>query len=426
MKRADTLTYSDVLSYAMGSFGTGVFSTVPAVLLLYFCTETLKISGGVAAVLILLPKLWSIIWDPFVGIWSDRSTLSWGRRRPFMIAGILGMVSAFVTLFNVPDMQQGQTIAWIGISYFLLATLYSLYAVPYIAIPAEISPTPQILSKLISWRMFLVMIGIIVGAAGAPEIVSASGGGRAGYGVMGWVIGLMCLVIMALPLIMLRGRDRQMAAGNAPASEYGLIENIRSVIRNTKFRTLAITYLAQATAFGSVSAMVPYVVTKGLGRPEADIGIALLLYLLATVLAVPLWSWLGRKYGLQRALIWAALGYGAGVIMIGLLTLSHANWGLALVVLSFAGMPFAGLQVLPFTLVGEVVRSEANDAEGQFTGVWTATEKLGLSMGPALLGIAISIAGEQTALGIGIFACTIPPILCVISALLTRRLELAR
>jgi glycoside/pentoside/hexuronide:cation symporter, GPH family len=70
------LNHIDTLSYAMGSFGTGVFSTVPAVLLLYFCTETLKISGSTASVRILLPKLWSIAWDRLVGSWwIGRATL---------------------------------------------------------------------------------------------------------------------------------------------------------------------------------------------------------------------------------------------------------------------------------------------------------------------------------------------------------------
>jgi Na+/melibiose symporter-like transporter len=72
----------DTLRHAMGSFGTEVFSTVLAVLLLYFCTETLKISGSTAAVFILSPKLWSIVWDSLVGSsWIGRATLGVGDAR---------------------------------------------------------------------------------------------------------------------------------------------------------------------------------------------------------------------------------------------------------------------------------------------------------------------------------------------------------
>jgi glycoside/pentoside/hexuronide:cation symporter, GPH family len=415
VKTTKAITTTDTVNYAMGSFGTGVFSTVPAVLLLYFCTETLQISGSVAAALILIPKLWSILWDPFVGRWSDRSKNIWGRRRPFMIAGIIGMVIAFVLLFNVPNLSHSTTIMWVGVCYFALASLFSLYAVPYIALPAEISHDQTSLARLVSWRMVIVMIGILAGAAGAPMLVESGGGGRAGYGFMGWVIATCCLIIMALPLAMLRGRDMPAKAPPAGDATVGLISDIKSVLANVRFRRLAIAYLVQATAFGAFSAIIPYVVTKGFGKTDGEIGTALGIYILATIVAVPAWSALGKKLGLRRALNLASLIYAFGALLIGILVLTQASWTTALLVLAIVGIPFAGLQVLPFTLIGDVIRAEGADCEGRYTGVWTATEKLGLSMGPALVGVALSMAGDHQIVGIGVFLCLIPTLLCLLS-----------
>jgi glycoside/pentoside/hexuronide:cation symporter, GPH family len=416
------LTKSDAISYAMGSFGSGVFSTVPAVLLLYFCTETLKISGSIAALLILIPKLWSIAWDPFVGSWSDRSKHPWGRRRPFMVTGIIGMVAAFVLLFNVPALSQWQTIAWVGISYFALATLYSLFAVPYIAIPAEVSDDQSSLARLISWRMVMVMVGILAGAAGAPIIVDAAGGGRAGYGVMGWAIAALCLIAMSIPLIMLRGRDRP-AAVLHNAARTSLVADMIASLANLNFRKLSLAYLLQAMAFGAFSAIVPYVVTKGLGRTDADIGAALGIYLLATIFAVPFWSWLGKRIGLRTALTWSAVSYGVGALGIGLIILYQLDWSLALAMLAIAGIPFAGLQVLPFTLVGDVIRAEGSDAEGRFTGIWTAVEKLGLALGAVMVGKTIDLAQANLATGIAIFVCIMPLALCSLSMLFLKTVK---
>jgi glycoside/pentoside/hexuronide:cation symporter, GPH family len=412
---ARDITNAETLNYAMGSLGTGVFSTVPAVLLLYFCTETLHISGSVAAVLILIPKLWSIGWDPFVGSWSDRSTHAWGRRRPFMVAGIIGMVAAFVMLFNVPDLTMAGTIAWVGISYFLLATLFSLFAVPYIAIPAQIAKDQESLARLVSWRMILVMIGILAGAAAAPMIVSAAGGGRLGYGVMGWVIGGLCLVAMSLPLFMLRGRDWPADVASVKDKSSSLVTDMIASMANMTFRRLSYAYLVLAIAFGAFSAIVPYVVTKGLGRSDADIGMALGIYLLATIFAVPFWSWLGKKLGLRTALKWSAVLYGVGALGIGLTVLGRLDWTLALGFLCLAGIPFAGLQVLPFTLVGDVIREEGADAEGRFTGIWTGVEKLGLALGAVLVGQTIDLVKNDMVTGIGLFVCLIPLGLCIVS-----------
>lgn len=411
------ITKGDALGYAIGSFGTGVFSTVPAVLLLYFCTETLGISGSIAALLILIPKLWSIVWDPLVGSWSDRSQHRLGRRRPFMIAGIIGMVIAFVLLFNVPSLGLGQTILWVGVSYFALATLYSLFAVPYIAIPAEVSDDQSSLARLVSWRMVLVMVGILAGAAGAPEIVAAAGGGRPGYGVMGWVIGAMCLIAMSVPLLMLRGRDRPAEIAVVGGPHTALVADMIASMANINFRKLSLSYLAQSVAFGAFSAIVPYVVTKGMGKTDADIGTALGVYLLATIFAVPLWSWLGKKISLQRALIVSAVTYGLGALGIGLCILYQLDWGVTLGFLAFAGIPFAGLQVLPFTLVGDLIRAEGADAEGRFTGIWTAVEKLGLALGAVLVGQTIDLIGGNMVQGIGFFVCAVPLALCLASTL---------
>lgn len=370
----------------------------------------------------LMPKLWSIIWDPLVGNWSDRSHHPWGRRRPFMVAGLIGMSVSFVLLFNGPVMGGSATVAWAGISYFALATLFSLYAVPYMAIPPEISCDQAGVARLISWRMVLVMVGIFAGAAGAPILIEAGGGGRDGYGFMGWIIGSACMVIMTIPLLMMRNRDRpssQTVTGRSIKAP--LFADMREVLLNSDFRNLATVYLLQATAFSALSAIIPYVVTRGLGKTESDIGTALGIYLLSTMVAVPIWAALGKRFGLKRALVWAALGYGVGACLIGLLVLLHANWSTALVVLAFSGMPFAGLQVIPFTKVGDVIRESGADAEGRFTGVWTATEKLGLSFGPSLVAVFLAISGTQNLIAIGMFACTVPIILMLVSIFVLMR-----
>lgn len=412
---------TDLTAYAMGSFGTGVFATIPSVLLLYFCTETLHIGAGIAGAIMLLPKLWSIFWDPMVGQWSDRSTHRWGRRRPFMAIGIVGMVIAMGMVFGGPILSAGLTIVWTAASYFAFATLYSVFAVPYIAIPAEIAQDQPTLARLVSWRMMMVMIGIIAGASGAPILVSWGGGGREGYRLMSLVIGIACLLIMAAPIVMMRSRDHP--ARSAARRDRGSnlpFKDIHASLGNADFRGLALSYLLQATAFASFSAITPYIVSRALGRGDGDLGIALGLYLVTTIISVPIWAWAGKRFGLKAALKTAALGYGAGAILIGVIVLLKLDWTVALLGLAFAGIPFAGLQVLPFTIVGEVIRKVGQGNEGRFTGVWTATEKLGLSLGPALVAATLAISGTSDATGIGLFVCIVPPCLAFLSVLVLR------
>jgi glycoside/pentoside/hexuronide:cation symporter, GPH family len=232
---------------------------------------------------------------------------------------------------------------------------------------------------------------------------------------MGWSIGAMCLVAMSVPLLMLRGRDRSAEAASRGAQRSSLVADMIVSMANINFRKLSLAYLTQAIAFGAFSAIVPYVVTKGMGKTDADIGTALGVYLLATIFAVPFWSWLGRKISLRVALKWSAVTYGLGTLCIGLSILYQLDWGVALGFLAFAGIPFAGLQVLPFTLVGDLIRAEGADAEGRFTGIWTAIEKLGLALGAVFVGQTIDMIQADMVRGIGLFVCVVPLILCFAS-----------
>jgi glycoside/pentoside/hexuronide:cation symporter, GPH family len=404
-----------VAAYALGSFGTGVFSTVPTVLLLYFSTEVLKIPPTLAAIAVFVPKVWAIVWDPYVGAWSDRTQSSWGRRRPFLLVGTIGVVVFFIALFTPPTTEPMESFVWVCVTYFGLATLYSLFAVPYIAIPAQIGPTQQSRARLVAWRMTVAMLGVLAGAGVAPILVDMYGTGRPGYAAMALIIAGACAFAMIWPILMMTGRDKS----GAPSAQAGSsFRQIFGSLRNARFRGMVFSYLLQLTAAGIFSAAIPYIVTRSFGRGEGDIGIALLAMLGATTLAVPLWAWIAGKIGERPALIWAAVTFGAGVSMIGALAYLNVPWTIALAAFPLAGIPFAGLQVLPFTIVTHVIHDESASgaaAEGAFTGVWTATEKLGLALGPAAAGIALSVTNNDVAHGLTTFVMIAPLVLALLS-----------
>lgn len=414
MRASGRLSHANVLAYAAGSFGTGVFSTVPTVLLLYFCTEILDIAPAWAAVLVVAPKLWSIIWDPFVGAWSDRTVTRIGRRRPFLIAGIVGVAVSFVAVFSPPRLDPTGLLVWTGVSYFALATLYSLFAVPYVALPAQIGQQPEERARLVTWRMGVVMIGVLAGAGAAPMLVEAAGGGRGGYAVMSMIIAGACAVAMTGPIFMLRGRDPVSVHREGPTPR--LWDQLARALRHGRFRLLIAAYLTQLTGTGAVSAAIPYLVTKALGRSEGDIGVAMIAMLGATTLAVPLWAMVGRRWGEGRALAGAAMLFAAVATGVGVASLAGWSWPLVLALFAVVGLPFGGMQVLPFTLVAHLVHAEAGDAgdEGVFTGVWTATEKLGLALGPSITGLALVVAANEVR-GLAMFVIAGPGLLALAS-----------
>jgi glycoside/pentoside/hexuronide:cation symporter, GPH family len=394
LSAAETLPQRAVVGYALGSLATGVYSTVPTVLLLFYCTEILRIAPATAAAILFLPKAWAMVWDPIVGTASDRSQSRHGRRAPYILGGAIGVTISFALLFNAPKLSSGATVAYVGIAYFLLASAYSVFAVPYVAVPAEISSLPAERERLTSWRMTLAMAGVLIGAALAPMLASWAGGGRRGYGVMAVVIALTCGAATLVAWWTVRtyhARDHATTDGEP----LRLYSGLKLLAGNRYYLKLWLEYLLGVTGSALFLAMVPYFVTRVLGGSENDAGVALLCLLAGTLVAMPGWGVLMRRLGGDRAFSAAVAGFTACAALFVLVP-TDARLTPLLPLYFVLGLSFAGLQLVPFALLAHVTHDGASGSarlEGLYTGVWTAGEKLGLALGPAVAGLGLSAIG---------------------------------
>lgn len=391
--RSERLPFLELGGFALGSFGTGVYSTVPTILLLYYCTEILRLPAATAAAIVFVPKVWAVVWDPVVGAWSDASRFALGRRVPFLAAGAFGVSIAFMLVFHAPPGAGVMTVAWLLCSYFLLASCYSLFAVPYIAVPAELNVGAAALERVIAWRMALAMIGVLAGASAAPYLVELTGGGPRGFGTMSVIIAAGTAIGMGLATLTVlrwtrRGAVALPASADSPA--------VSMILRDRAFVRLAAAYLLQLTGAGLLSAMTPYFVTQTLGLGGAYVAAVMGVLLAATIAGIPLWAWVLRRTEGYRACAWAAVGYAIACMLLWYIPSNGAS-GPALAAYALLGLPFAGLQLVPFVLLAHRAHAAAGSAarqEGLYTGFWTAAEKVGLALGPAVAGIGLAALGH--------------------------------
>ncbi|MEZ6011413.1 MAG: MFS transporter [Hyphomonas sp.] len=425
-RRASPPGVASIAAYATGSIGTGLFSTVPTVLLLYYCTETLHIPAAMAALTVFVPKAWSILWDPVVGAWSDNTVSRFGRRRPFLLAGAAGVFCAFILLFNVPDLPPVRAFLWVATSYFGLATLYSLFAVPYVALPSEIAPTDHARSAMVSARITVATIGVLIGGGLAPVLIERFGGGRTGYAHMSWVLAGVALIAMLCPLVTLWRRDT-----SAPrTTSIRFLTQLTLAARDPAMRSLGLSYILQISAAGALSATIPYLVVRAAGRSESEIGLALGGMLISAIIATPFWGWIGRHFGERRINIIALVFYAAALFALGGACLLGLSWPAILALLALVGIPFAATQVLPFVVQAGIAQAASArggiSVEGAYAGAWTAIEKLGLATGPMLAGLAISLSGDNIRMGAPVFLLIAPPILLIAAIAPLKSIQSAR
>jgi Na+/melibiose symporter-like transporter len=213
---------------------------------------------------------------------------------------------------------------------------------------------------------------------------------------------------MVAPLWMLRDFDRPRGAERL-AVQNTIAQQLRIALGCHRFVWLAVSYLAMLTGAGALTAAAPYLIAQVLGRADIDLGVALGAMLLVTTLTIPLWSALGRRFGDRVILACAAVAYGLLSVGLALSVWARPSWTATLSIFAALGAPFAAAQVLPFTLLAHLIHEEVakrTGAEGIFTGMWTAAEKVGLALGPGLLGLALAIWGHARV--------TIPPFIGIV------------
>ena len=432
---AAVLTRGQRIGYAVGSFGTGGFGTVPGLLLLFYLTDTLGVAAAVAGVVVFLPKLWDVVIDPLLGSLSDRTMVRRGTRRPWLLLGGLTLPLAFLLTFAAPSGLPGQAAAlWVAVFFIASVTAFSVFQVSYLAMPAEITDDYRERIDLMSWRIVFLSLAILLFGVAAPLLVEAGGGGRAGYTVMAVVVGA------ALGLAMLGAwlGTRTTTAHGAPAEPASLAEQVAAIGENRPFANLLAAFLLQALAVGTAFSGIVYVATYLLG--DQSLTSVIFASLIAPALLVmPVWRAVGLRVGKQRGYLLATLLFTAA--MVALVFLRAYPPPLVYLCVGLAGTAYAGMQMFPLSMLPDTLAADAvtsrRQRAGVFTGIWTAGETTGFAVGPAVLAAVLAVTGFVSSTegatatqpgsaltGIVVAFAVIPAVLTALSVPLVRRYDL--
>src|SRR5688572_18189350 len=129
-----------ILGWALGAFPQAIAGYAFSVLLFRYLTDTVALSAALVGTMIAVSKIYDGLIDPTIGYVSDRIETRMGRRRPLMLLGGVLLASSIAVLFSVPlDASMPVKIAWVGAGLLLFSSGYSLFAIPWLAMPAEMT-----------------------------------------------------------------------------------------------------------------------------------------------------------------------------------------------------------------------------------------------------------------------------------------------
>ncbi|MEV4777090.1 MFS transporter [Microbacterium sp. LWH12-1.2] len=386
-----------IVLYAVGSLGTGGYATLPGLVLTYFLTDNLGVAALAAGLIVTAAKIWDVIIDPLIGAASDRQLARTGSRRGFMVTGALTLPLFFALTFAVPPSwgpAAGATC--VLLAFLATATAFSLFQVPYVALPAELTGSYDERSRLLGWRVVVLTAAILMFGAGGPALRRAGSDPVAGYLLMGVVAGVVIgagMFIAARTAVAgTKGASRTAAPPAGIREQY--LAGFRALGRSIPFRALLGTFLLQALATGTMLAGAQYVATWVL-RSEDAVTFVFIALVGPALLAAPGWTTFARRLGKERAFMIASVLFTLAAASITAAVWAPGPWIYASV--AVAGIAYAGLQALPMAMLPDVIshdeRTHGAGQAGTFTGVWTAGETVGFALGASAVSLTLAATG---------------------------------
>ena len=394
MQHSTGLPFSIRAGWAVGSIVTTTLIFITNTFFLRFMTDYIGLAAALAGTLLAATKIVDACINPVMGLVSDNTKSSWGRRRPYLLAGtVLGALS-LILMFNVPMSLSGAMVpVYVFAVLVLVSIAYTAFNVPYLAMMAEMTSSPQERAVLVSYRVYALAAAQFIVGGGAPLLVQHLGADRPAYGGMSMVLALMVIVVGLVAFLSTR---------RAPVTELQAAAKSRfwsalpTLFRSKLYVAVVLvkaTFLIGSTAH---TATATYYVRYVMQASEATLSLFLLVYSLGMVASQTLWLKLIGRTSKITAFIGAA-GIYTTVSVIWAFLGAHVPTEVFILLSAINGIGAGGLLLTSESMLPDAIEDDYRLSglrrEGTLASLFTFAEKGANAIGIAGVGFALSFYG---------------------------------
>jgi GPH family glycoside/pentoside/hexuronide:cation symporter len=286
----------------------------------------------------LVVRLFDAVTDPMVGYFSDKSETPWGKRKPFVVGGmVIVCLAIYFVYFPGANPSAAYFLGWFALLYLG----WTIMEIPSLAWATELTSSTPGRIRIFMCRSMMTSGGALLMFAipFLPIFLST----EITPETLRWVgsIGLVLLPLFTLVAVIFVGRGRNLAVHK----QSELLEFLKSAFRNGPFLIYLTAALMWGIGTGMYFALFFLFFTQILGYIESFA----IIGLISLAIAVPayyFWVKISDRIGPRRMCV-------------------IANFGIAIFLLPVAFIP-PGMEYFPITLV--LICLAQSSSSGWFVG----------------------------------------------------------
>ncbi len=382
------------LGWGIGAFGVAMLVNGISVLIFFYLVAILKIEPALAGAIIFVSKLFDVFIDPFVGLWSDRIKSPRGRRRPFLFWGAFVSAASFALIFTTPIFaNQWLTAGYVLVALCIYAGGYTLFNIPYLAMPAEMTDNYHERSSIHAYRIVFVSLGSFLAASIAPAMIEQLGKTEASsYATIG--LASAALIFGSMMASYLTTAKARFTPAHTGVSR--LSADVSAIAGNRLFLRLIGVKFAQLLGMQTTQAAMIFFVIQSL-QLKLDIFVIFgIVTTITSILVTPLMIKFSKRYGKRNTYYLAAACNIAYSLSWSLAGPGEPDWAIALRAF-IVGIAVVGNVVMAMSMLTDIINLDARRTgvrrEGTYTAMYSFVEKVTAAIGPLIIGFALSLAG---------------------------------
>ncbi len=411
------VTKKMIICFCLPQFAVGLFTTMLNNYLIYFYQPTAAsglptlitqgyVFAGVLTVIGLIKALGHVldaVSDPVVAGLSDKCKHKDGRRIPFMKWAAIPFAVSALLIFWSPSTNPLFNNIWLAIFIWAYYIFYTLYMIPHHALLPEMVRDGNKLLDAYTWNSLFFVVGSMLGYATTAIVAVMKGFGF--EPVMAWRMTFLSFTVIGVVLLLIPSfviKEKDFVNSVRPTQP--LLASLKHAFSNRHFRIVTLAQLFEGTGMSFFQACIMYYITELMGIPEEKSIIIMATSIVGSLVLYPLVNKWSKKMGKKVPMVVGCIVFAIAQVTICVVDVFPKEYAMvtALAFALFVSLPFAVLNILPGSMMADVIRYDTAktgiNQEGTFAAAKSFITKMGTSLAtmiiPSLL-IVGAVTGES-------------------------------